>query len=184
MCLDRFRLASDRVLEGALRLGQIPFSQIQDAQREIDLGAIPELGSRCLQTTDRRVDVFRRRGGVTQESESIEILGVLAEDVGSLFSGFLALSSEEVDRSELEPSLEIVRGELLGLQEIPKCLGELAELRVRDAELPDRARICGVEAQDVPVLDHRLAILLFRGVPVAALEMTSLLSFRRTGAAG
>src|SRR6266481_5805101 len=96
----------------------------------------------------------------------------------------LALSPKEINSAELEAHFAVVGRKLLGLQEKAKCLSELAQLIVQEPELPRGACVSRFEPKHIAVLQDRLAILLSRGILVAALQIARLLSLRRPGAAG
>src|SRR5713101_9222594 len=178
MCLDRLRLPRYSFLEGALRSRGILLTKIENTQRKVQLRLIPQCGARLLEAPDSDVYFIGSGGRVGQECEGFEIVRLVAQHGVGLLASLFALSSEEVDAPELEPDFAVVGGELLGLQEIAKCLRYIAQLVVQQAKLPDCVRIDGVEPEHVPVLEDCFSVLLSRGIFVAALEMPSLLSFR------
>lgn len=55
---------------------------------------------------------------------------------------------------------------------------------MREANLPDRAPVGGVELENVSILDDRLPVLLSGGVLVALLQIVGLLGLWGTGTGG
>src|SRR5437867_5791637 len=105
MRLDRLRLPGHGLLEGSLRLRQIPLPEVEDTERQVQLPSIPQLGSRLLEASDRGIYFLGRGGGGGQEREGVEVLRLLTEHIGGLPPGLLALPPEQVNRSELEPDI-------------------------------------------------------------------------------
>src|SRR5581483_9720287 len=138
-----------------------------------------EIRAHALQLADSPVDLSGSARGPREENQGLQVLRLLLQHLLRGGAPVLLLAGQEVDRAESERDVGVVRLELLGLHEEAERLIDLTYLVVRERELADRLRIVGVDPQRIPVLDHRLAVLLLLEVSIAALQVARLLGLRR-----
>ena len=90
--------------------------------------------------------------------------------VGALHR-LLELARVDRDLRELHRGFVVLRIEPHGLAQLPETLFRLAELEVRLGQLVVCVGVVGVDLEHVLVLDHRLGVLLFLLIVLAALEV-------------
>ena len=74
-------------------------------------------------------------GQRTLQYETLEVLGIFLEYGGDFPYGLIPFAPEEIDRPELHPNVGGIRGQFLGLQQIPERLRQLPYQNGRCGEL-------------------------------------------------
>src|SRR6266852_7149962 len=176
------RLEGQGGLQLALGRGRVALPPVEAGKGQVESGFLVEVRAAGFEATNGGIDLGRGDGRARRHDEGLEVLWILLEDPIGLLPGVLQLSAEQVDGGQLERNLGIVRLQLLGLEHEPERLGDLAELVVRQGQLPNGLGVIPVDAERIAILDHRLAVLLPLEVSVATLEIARLLGLRRARA--
>src|SRR6266508_3942377 len=131
MGLDRLWVSGHHRKEGSLRTRQILLPEVERTERQLELRLISQIGSRRLEAADGGVEFLAGGGHAGRQRERVEIVGLPLENEVGLLPSPLAIAPEQINGPELEPQVEVIRGQLLRFQEVRIRLLHLAQVIVR-----------------------------------------------------